>query len=397
MKKPPTTFLHVDMDAFFASVEQRDHPELRGKPVVVGAAADQRGVVAAASYEARKYGIHSAMPSRIAKQKCPHAIFVSHNMGNYKEVSRQILRIFEAYTPHVMPLSIDEAFLDVTGSQHLFGDGKSIAEKIRADIKEQTQLTASVGVAPNMFLAKLASDMNKPDGLTVVPFKQEAIENMLAPMPIGRMWGVGKVTQKKLLSLGISTIGDLQRFDFQRLEEAIGQRAAYGFSRLCRGIDERGIGREVDEKSISNETTFRHDITDREEIEATYKRLIDKVASRVRKAGFFATTVHLRLRWSDFTTITRQTKLSIPANDDITLREVGLELLQEHLRHRSVRLIGFGTSGLVETDKPQTLQMNLFDTPDTTQHEKRGRLSQTADSIKEKYGKTSIRRGSDLD
>ncbi|QBG47809.1 DNA polymerase IV [Verrucomicrobia bacterium S94] len=363
MKPTTQTFLHVDMDAFFASVEQRDHPELRGKPVIVGAAADRRGVVAAASYEARRYGIHSAMPSRIAKQKCPHAVFVSSNMANYKAVSREIMQIFESYTPHVMPLSIDEAFLDVTGSQHLFGDGKTIAEKIRNDIKEQTQLTASVGVAPNMFLAKLASDMNKPDGLTVVPFEQDAIEKMLAPMPIGRMWGVGKVTQKKLLSLGISTIGDLQQFDIQRLEETLGRKAAYSFSRLCRGIDERQIGSETDEKSISNETTFRHDVIDREQIEATYKHLIDKVGARLRKAGFFATTIHLRLRWSDFSTITRQTRISIPANDDITLREVGMELLNKHLRHRPVRLIGFGTSGLTETDQPQTLQMNLFAPP----------------------------------
>jgi nucleotidyltransferase/DNA polymerase involved in DNA repair len=385
------------MDAFFASVEQRDHPELRGKPVVVGSPPDQRGVVAAASYEARKYGIHSAMPSRLAKQKCPHAIFVSHHMGNYKEASRQIMRIFETYTPHVQPLSIDEAFLDVTGSRRLFGDGETIAEKIRADILEQTQLTASVGVAPNMFLAKIASDQNKPDGLTVVPFDQEGIEAFLAPLPIGRMWGVGKVTQKKLLSLGIPTIGKLQTFDFQRLEAAVGKRAADVFSRLSRGIDNRGLAGEVDEKSISNETTFKNDVTDREHIEAAYKGLIDKVASRLRKAGFFATTVHLKIRWNDFSTITRQTRLSIPACDDVTLREIGMELLNEHLRHRPVRLIGFGTSGLTETADAGTFQLNLFESPDTEQHDKRNRLSHTADSIKEKYGKKSIRRGSDLD
>lgn len=384
------------MDAFFASVEQRDHPELRGKPVVVGAAADQRGVVAAASYEARKFGIHSAMPSRIAKQKCPHLIFVSNNMGNYKEVSRQIMRIFESYTPHVQPLSIDEAFLDVTGSRRLFGDGRSIAEKIRADILEQTQLTASVGVAPNMFLAKIASDQNKPDGLTVVPFDQESIEQFLAPLPIGRMWGVGKVTQKKLLSLGIPTIGKLQTFDFQTLENAIGSRSAGVFSRLARGIDNRPMAGEVDEKSISNETTFKADITDREEIDATYKRLIDKVGARLRKAGFYATTVHLKIRWNDFSTITRQTRFAVPCSDDISLREVGMELLNEHLRNRPVRLIGFGTSGLTETNKPLSDQLNLFESPDTTEYDKRNRLSQTADTIKEKYGKTSLRRGSDL-
>lgn len=392
-----TTYLHVDMDAFFASVEQRDHPELRGKPVVVGASPDQRGVVAAASYEARKYGIHSAMPSRTAKQKCPHAIFVTHNMGNYKEASRQIMRIFESYTPLVQPLSIDEAFLDVTGSLRLFGNGKTIAEKIRRDIHEQTQLTASVGIAPNMFLAKIASDMNKPDGLTEVPFEQKAIESFLAPLPIGRMWGVGKVTQKKLLSLGLSTIGQLQQCDFDRLKNAVGSRAAHGFSRLARGIDERGIGGEVDEKSISNETTFGHDVSDREKIEAVYKKLIDKVGGRLRKAGFFATTAHLKLRWSDFSTITRQTRFSVPCCDDITMREVGMELLSEHLRHRPVRLIGFGVSGLTESDESPIQQLNLFEAPDKDLHQKRVRLSQTADSIKERYGSGSIRRGSDLD
>lgn len=396
MKNPTTTFLHVDMDAFFASVEQRDHPELRGKPVLVGASPNQRGVVAAASYEARKYGIHSAMPSRIAKQKCPHAVFVSHNMANYKAVSRQIMLIFESYTPHVQPLSLDEAFLDVTGSIRLFGDGETIAKKIRHDIQEQTQLTASVGVAPNMFLAKIASDQNKPNGYTVVPFEQRGIEAFLAPLPIGRMWGVGKVTQKKLLALGISTIGKLQTFDIRLLESALGARAAHLFRQLSLGIDPRGIAGEVGEKSISNETTFKTDATDHEQIKSTYKKLMDQVGSRLRKAGFFATTVHLKIRWDDFSSITRQTRIAIPCSDDVTLREVGLELLNTHLQHRPVRLIGFGTSGLTETDAPKNDQLNLFDAPDTTLHEKRNRLSQASDSIRNKYGETSIRRGSDL-
>ena len=396
MNEPRKTFLHVDMDAFFASVEQRDHPELRGKPVIVGAPPDRRGVVAAASYEARRFGVHSAMPSRIAKQKCPHAIFVSHHMGNYKEVSRQIMQIFETYTPLVQPLSIDEAFLDVTGSRRLFGDGPAIAEKIRRDILEQTRLTASVGVAPNMFLAKIASDMDKPDGLTLVPFEQEAIERFLAPLPIDRMWGVGKVTRKKLLSLGIPTIGTLQTFDFQRLEAALGTRAARLFSRLARGIDERDIGGEVDEKSISNETTFSRDLSDREEIEATYKRLIDKVGTRLRKAGFYARVVHLKIRWSDFSTITRQTRFAVPCSDDISLREAGLELLNKNLANRPVRLIGFGVSGLTETDEPLNAQLNLFETFDNQLHKKRDRLSRTADRVREKYGSNSLRRGSDL-
>ena len=397
MNKPQSIFLHVDMDAFFASVEQRDCPELRGKPVVVGAPPDRRGVVAAASYEARKFGIHSAMPSRTAKQKCPHAIFVGHHMGKYKAVSRQIMKIFESYTPLVQPLSIDEAFLDVTGSQQLFGSGREMAEKIRADILEQTKLTASVGVAPNMFLAKIASDMDKPDGLTMVPFEQTAIEEFLAPLPINRIWGVGKVTQKKLLSLGLPTIEKLQQCNFKTLESALGSRAASVFSRLARGIDDRAIGGPVDEKSISNETTFGTDADDREKIEATFKRLIDKVGGRLRKAGFYATTVHLKIRWSDFSTITRQTRFSIPSCDDITLREVGMELLAANLTGRPVRLIGFGVSGLTETDEPQSQQLSLFEPPDTTEHDKRNRLSFTADRIKQKYGHQSIRRGSDLD
>ncbi len=396
MEQPRTTFLHVDMDAFFASVEQHDHPELRGKPVVVGAPPDRRGVVAAASYEARAYGIHSAMPSRTALKKCPHAIFVSHHMGRYKEVSRQIMRIFESYTPLVQPLSIDEAFLDVTGAQRLFGSGKTIAVKIRHDILEQTGLTASVGVAPNMFLAKIASDMDKPDGLTLAPFEQQAIEDFLAPLPVGKMWGVGKVTQKKLFSLGLSTIGKLQQCDFQLLEKAVGSHAARTFSRLARGIDERRIGPEADDKSISNETTFSQDVTDLETIESTYKQLIDKVGSRLRKAGLYASTAYLKLRWCDFSTITRQMRFTTPCDDDITLREVGMALLKENLRNRPVRLIGFGVSGLTETDTPPTMQLNLFEEDSASEHIKRNRLSHAVDRIKDLYGKQSLRRGSDI-
>jgi DNA polymerase-4 len=248
-----------------------------------------------------------------------------------------------------------------------------------------------------MFLAKLASDMNKPDGITVVPFEQEAIEKFLVPLPIDRIWGIGKVMQKKMLSLGLSTIGKLQECDFKTLEKVIGQRAAESFSRLAHGIDERGITLETEDKSISNETTFKKDVTDRETIEATVKRLIDKVGGRIRKAGVFATTVHLKIRWNDFSTITRQTQLATPCCDDITLRETGMTLLNEHLRKRPVRLIGFGVSGLTETDEPKTQQLNLFENLNTTLHEKRSRLSHTADGIKQKFGPQSIRRGSAIE
>jgi nucleotidyltransferase/DNA polymerase involved in DNA repair len=307
------------------------------------------------------------------------------------------MRIFESYTPLVQPLSIDEAFLDITGARRLFGDATTIAEKIRYDIREQTGLTASVGVAPNMFLAKIASDLNKPDGLTLVPFAQEQIEHFLAPLPISRIWGVGKVTQKKLLSLGLNTIGDLQACDSTRLGQAVGIHAADVFFRLVRGIDHRQIEMDGAEKSISNETTFEHDVTDREQIEATFSRLVDKVGSRLRKAGLFASTVHIKLRWSDFSTITRQTRLAQPCCDDITLREAGIELLEFHLRHRPVRLIGFGVSGLSETDRAETQQLNLFEESGSERHEKRKRLSQTADDIRSRYGEQSLKRGSDIE
>jgi len=382
------------MDAFFAAVEQHDHPELRGKPVVVGAPPDQRGVISAASYEARKFGIHSAMPSRTAHQKCPDAVFMPVNMARYKEVSGQIMRIFDAFTPLVQPLSIDEAFLDVTGAQHLFGSGEEIARKIKQAVREETGLNASVGVAPNMFLAKLASDMDKPDGLTLVPFEQEAIETFLAPLPVSCIWGAGKVTQNILLQNGLPTIGKIQQCPFQTLEKIVSTRTARVFSRLAHGIDERELELETEEKSISNETTFKEDVTDHDVIEATYLRLIDKVGRRLRKAGFFATTIHLKIRWNDFSTITRQTRVPIPCCDDITLRETGMALLHKHLRHRPVRLIGFGVSGLTETDQPQTDQLNLFDAPDTAIHDKRSRLSRAADRIRELFGEKSIQRGS---
>ena len=389
-------FLHVDMDAFFASVEQRDHPEWRGKPVVVGSPPDQRGVVSAASYEARTFGIHSAMPSRTAYKKCPTAIFCRVNMKRYQEVSAQIMEIFDSFTPWVRPLSIDEAFLDVTGSQRLFGDGPTIANKIRAAIKEKTQLTASVGVAPNLFLAKIASDMNKPDGVTVVPFDKDAIPSFLSELPIGRMWGIGKVTKGKLLALGISTFGDLQAFPITPLEQAMGKHAAHQFNQLAWGIDTRGMEHEVKDKSISNESTFSVDTNDRAKVEAAYKRLIDQVSRRLRKAKLFTQTVHLKLRWDDFSTITRQTTLSLPVCDDTTLREAGMMLFNQNMGARSVRLIGFSVSHLSQSPLSSSQQLDLFAPDDSFKYASRQRLSQTADVIREKYGEKSIFRAATL-
>lgn len=389
------TILHVDMDAFFAAIEQHDRPELKGLPVVVGSPRDRRGVVSTCSYEARKYGIHSAMPSRTAAQRCPQAVFLPVRMARYQEVSRQIMQIFESFTPYVQPLSCDEAFLDVTGAIRLFGDGPTIAKKIKAAILEQTGLTCSIGVAPNPFLAKIASDMNKPEGLTVVPFSEKLIPAFLAPLPIKRMWGAGGKTQAILKSHNIHTIGDLQKTDPQQLAKWIGENAASSFRRRAFGIDERSIETDAEEKSISNEITFPEDTANAEQIEQCLLDLADKVGRRLRKAGYYAATAQIKVRWKDFSTITRQRRLDPVCCDDITLRETAMELLKKEGLHSPVRLIGFGVSGLRETaDAPQ---LDLFQSPEKQTSKKREALSRAVDAVRSKFGKNSLRRGSSIE
>ncbi len=399
------TILHVDMDAFFAAVEQHDHPELKGLPLVIGSPRDQRGVVSTCSYEARKFGIHSGMPSRTAAQRCPKAIFLPVRMARYQEVSKQIMEVFQNFTPYVQPLSCDEAFLDVTGSIHLFGDGPAIARKIKVAIMEETGLTCSVGVAPNLFLAKIASDMNKPDGLTLVPFSEKLIPAFLAPLPIKRMWGAGKKTQSALKAHNIHTLGDLQKAAPETLTAWIGKNAANAFRRRAFGIDDRAVETESEEKSISNEITFGEDETDPKKIEACLLDLADKVGSRLRRAGYYAATAQIKVRWKDFTTITRQRRLDPLCCDDQTLRETALDLLRKEGLHSPVRLIGFGVSGLRETaDVPQ---MDLFPFDSAAYGsaqggqplsppvvKKREALSRAVDAIRERFGPKSIRRGS---
>ncbi|QHI67900.1 DNA polymerase IV [Tichowtungia aerotolerans] len=389
------TILHVDMDAFFAAIEQHDRPELKGLPVVVGSPRDRRGVVSTCSYEARKYGIHSAMPSRTAAQRCPQAVFLPVRMARYQEVSRQIMQVFENFTPYVQPLSCDEAFLDVTGAIRLFGDGPTIAKKIKAAILEQTGLTCSIGVAPNPFLAKIASDMNKPDGLTVVPFSEKLIPAFLAPLPIKRMWGAGGKTQAILKSHNIHTIGDLQKTDPQQLAKWIGENAASSFRRRAFGIDERPIETDTEEKSISNEITFPEDTANADQIEQCLLDLADKVGRRLRKAGYYAATAQIKVRWKDFSTITRQRRLDPVCCDDITLRETAMELLKKEGLHSPVRLIGFGVSGLRETaDSPQ---LDLFQSPEKQTSKKREALSRAVDAVRSKFGTNSLRRGSSIE
>lgn len=384
------TILHVDMDAFFAAIEQHDHPELRGKPVVVGAPPDQRGVVSTASYEARKFGIHSAMPSREAGRLCPHAVFRPVNGSRYAEVSRQVQSLFERYSPFVEAVSIDEAFLDVTGSRRLFGDGPAIARQVKDAVQAETGLTASVGVGPNKFLAKLASDLHKPDGLTVVPEGREAILDFLAPLPVRRIWGVGRVTAEQLEQRGLLRIGDLQVMSERALGQIVGKHGARHLLRLAMGEDSRELEMSHAEKSISREHTFPVDTESRAEVAGVLKDLVDDVGRRLREAGLYGSVAQLKLRWRSFKTITRQRPFASPCCDDFTLRHAAEELFDAEPWPEPVRLIGFGVTHL--GDRPER-QLGLFDEPGPGR-ERLETISRTVDRIRSRHGNTSIRRGS---
>jgi len=382
----PRDILHVDMDAFFAAVEQRDHPELRGKPVVVGAPPDQRGVVSTCSYEARAFGVHSAMPSREAFQRCPQAVFLPPDMPRYAAVSRQVFAIFERFSPLVEPVSIDEAFLDVTGSKRLFGEPETIAASIRAAIRAETGLTASVGVAGNKFLAKLASESRKPDGLTVVPRDRAALLAFLAPLPVGRLWGVGKMMRDLLEQHGYRTIGDLQRASEASLAPIIGPHAAGHLLRLAFGEDEREIETDFEEKSISREHTFLADCRDPEMLRAVLRDLADDVGRRLREAGKFAGVGRLKLRWADFQTLTRQRTFPAPVCDDFTLRRLALDLFEAEPLIQPVRLIGFGVSGFAAERHEQ---LSLFEDP-ADRRDRDEKLCHTVDRLREKLGRDQI-------
>jgi nucleotidyltransferase/DNA polymerase involved in DNA repair len=378
--------LHVDMDAFYASVEQRDNPDLRGKPVIVGAGPQERGVVSAASYEARKFGVHSAMPSRTAYKHCPQGIFVRPDMEKYGRVSKQIMTILGAFTPFVQPVSVDEAFMDVTGSTQKFGDALTIAKRIKAEIHAQTGLTASVGVAPNKFLAKLASDLNKPDGLTVITEANKV--EMLAPLPVSKIWGVGKVAEKRLHDLGLHTIGDLQRVPLDELRRRFGNMAAH-LHALAMGEDDREVVTDEESKYISSEHTFDVDTADLDQIKKCLLEQCEEVGSRLRQEKVAARTVQLKLRYADFTTLTRRQTLLQPTQDGMMLYQVaGQLLIAEGIEGKRIRLIGVGGSNLVQPE----IQSDLFNRTD----EKRTRLAKAVDELRGKLGPGAIKRGSSL-
>ena len=381
--------LHADMDAFYASIEQRDRPELAGKPVIVGGTPEKRGVVSAANYVARRYGVHSAMPAITAHRLCPQGVFLHPRIDYYAEVSGQIREIFERFTPLVEPLSLDEAFLDVTGSEHLFGPAAEIGRQIKQTVRQEIRLVVSVGVAPNKFLAKIASDLKKPDALVVV--EPGHVQEFLDPLPVQRLWGVGKQGSKVFQRLGIRTIGQLRQCPLDVLQSRFGSNGEYLWQ-LAQGIDDRPVVPEREAKSISNETTFERDIADLEVLRAWLVDLVEQVGWRLRQHRLRGRTVHLKVRFADFTLITRSQTLPEPTDITHELWQVADELLCQRLPegHLPVRLVGMGVSGLDGTGQVQGM---LFD---GEQREKQSRMDAVADQVKEKFGFGAIRRGSHL-
>jgi DNA polymerase-4 len=378
---PTRTILHVDLDAFFAAVEQRDHPELRGKPVVVGiGGSSDRGVVSAASYEARVFGVHSAMPIRTARRLCPTCVFVPVDGAKYSQVSREVMAILRRFTPLVEPVSIDEAFLDVTASRALFGDGETIARAIKGAIRDELQLTASVGVAATKLVAKIGSDLRKPDGLVVVAPGDEAA--FLAPLPISRLWGVGPSTAAALRDFKVVTIGDLAALERSALVRRFG---AHGASLVDRahGRDADPVSDPDSAKSIGHEHTFDEDTSDPEVLERTLLAMAEGVSGRLRDAGLKASTVAVKVRDSGFNTLTRQRTLAEPTDMTEPIWRAAVELARPEMRGKKIRLVGVTASKIGDRE-----QLGLFDALDDRQH----RVVRAADELRHRFGTRAVTR-----
>ena len=373
------------MDAFYASVEQRDNPELRGQALAVGGTG-KRGVVAAASYEARRYGIYSAMPMREAIRRCPHLLRVRPRMAHYQAVSKQIFSIFRGFTPLVEGLSLDEAFLDVTASVALFGNPESIARTVKRQIREATELTASVGVADNKLVAKIASDLDKPDGLTIIYPADYATR--LDPLPVSVIPGIGRETLKRLSGVSISTVRDLRKADDGVLEPVFGRYTQKTRDRAA-GIDDRPVVASREEKSISAEETYDTDIATRAEMERELLRLTEKTSARLRKAGLAAATVQVKIRQPDFTTFTRQRKVNPPTNSTDQVHAIACTLLRKWLAEHpgaSVRLLGVGGSNLSKAGQRDLFGDSAGDAG----------IDKTVDKIRDRFGAGSLGRARSL-
>jgi len=381
--------IHIDMDAFYASVEQRDNPALKGLPVIVGGDAEKRGVVSAASYEARVFGVHSAMPTSQARRLCPQGIFLPVRMRRYREISEQILAILKEYTPLIEPLSLDESFLDVTGSEKLFGPPIKIAREIKRRIYEATGLTASAGIAPNKFLAKIASDLKKPDGL--VEIQPEEVQDFLQDLPIAKLWGVGKATEEVLKAMGILTAGQLAGYPPQAIEKRLG-KFGLDLIALSRGEDDRPVILSSETKSISQEETFTPDLHDLETIKKVLLDQAERVGWELRKQRLKGHTVHLKVRYPDFNLITRSATLSFSTDQGIEIYQTVLNLLDrtEALK-KGARLLGVGVSNLSRRDDLE--QLPLFDSG----RKKVARSTEAVDRIRDKFGPEAIKRASLLE
>ena len=389
----PTIF-HIDMDAFYAAIEQRDNPALRGMPVVVGSPPDQRGVVCTCSYEARRYGVRSAMPSRTAYARCPEAVFIRPRMDHYSAVSRQLMDILRDVTSKIEKLSIDEAFLDVSDRVKPETIIQRPAQWIKDRIQKKLGLTASIGVGPNKFLAKLASDLEKPDGLTVTPWEPEAITAFLAPFPVTKIWGVGKVTAQRLKEANLSTISDVQHMGKTYLYQLFSKTFADHLWDLAHGVDHRQVETEHEEKSISNEETFAMDCADRREVRDILMFLVRKVGARLRQSGKLAATLQIKVRFSDFRTITRQRTFETPVCQDADLVKTAGGLFDALRMDDPVRLIGFGTSGLTDA-ADRVRQPELFSPSSGRPFPRRppDPLQEAIDELRNKFGQGIIGKG----
>ena len=369
------------MDAFFASIEQRDNPELRGKPVIVGGAGS-RGVVAAASYEVRKFGVHSAMPSRTAHERCPAAIFIRPRIAHYRAISKNIFRIFEEYTPLIEGLSLDEAFLDVSASIGLYGNAHDLAVKLKKQVFAETALTVSVGIGPNKLTAKICSARCKPDGLLQI--KHEDVVRFLGPLPVDVLFGIGRKTNSRLNRIGIRTVNELRNAEPDLLRPILG-RFTNKYQRLAKGEDNRPVEPTQEDKSVSSEETFATDISNRDQLATELLKMCESVATRLRQHQLLARTVTLKLRTPDFTTATRSRSFEPPTSDTRALYGIGLKLLDRWLeqnRGASLRLLGMGTSNFREA-----AQADLFGAPAERE------LDKVIDDIRERFGKGALRRG----
>lgn len=387
--------MHVDMDAFFASIEQLDHPDYKGHPVIVGGLSS-RGVVATCSYEARKFGVHSAMPISRAKKLCPDGIYVYPRMDRYKEVSHQIFSIMKEFTPYIEPLSIDEAFLEVSGMSTMYSGPKALGRAIKDRVYEKTGLIISAGLAPNKFLAKLASDLDKPDGLVVIPYGRE--KEILAPLPIKRIWGVGPRTEKILKTGGFHLMRHIQTLpDESSLIPLVGNQARRIWE-LANGIDDRPVETDRKIQSIGAEETYEEDLTDGSAIELEFRYFANRLSKRLRKRNLLGHTVSIKVRYDDFTTVSRQKRLDTPSDHEHVFFETALLLWNKLMQDKTsgltfmdppgpIRLLGLTVSGL---DEEVPMQDSLFE---SSKNETENKLAGVLDSLESKFGETAVMSG----